>query len=61
EEERRWIVRFLSDRMTSTEDWKMLKCRHTWELLSSLVQSSVRDQVLWGLFLLRFEAHSLFL
>ncbi|KAG1888586.1 ribosome 60S biogenesis N-terminal-domain-containing protein [Suillus subluteus] len=44
--ERGWIVRFLSDGMMSTEDWKVLKRRHTWELLSSLVQSSVRDQAL---------------
>jgi nucleolar pre-ribosomal-associated protein 1 len=40
--ERGWIVRFLSDGMTSTEDGKVLKRRH----LSSLVQSSVRDQAL---------------
>src|SRR5271168_945014 len=44
--ERGWIVRFLSDGMMSTEDWKVLKRRHTWDLLSSLVQSSVRDQAL---------------
>ncbi|KAG2064662.1 hypothetical protein BDR04DRAFT_1162323 [Suillus decipiens] len=41
--ERGWIIRFLSGGMMSTEDWKVLKRRHTWELLSSLVQSSVRD------------------
>ncbi|KIK33680.1 hypothetical protein CY34DRAFT_18221 [Suillus luteus UH-Slu-Lm8-n1] len=41
-EERGWIVRFLSDGMTSTEDGKVLRRRH----LSSLVQSSVRDQAL---------------
>jgi nucleolar pre-ribosomal-associated protein 1 len=44
--ERGWIIRFLSDGMMSTEDWKVLKRRHTWELLSSLVQSSTRDQAL---------------
>ncbi|KAG2356040.1 ribosome 60S biogenesis N-terminal-domain-containing protein [Suillus spraguei] len=44
--ERGWIIRFLSDGMMSTEDWKVLKRRHTWELLSSLVQSSVCDQAL---------------
>lgn len=44
--ERGWIIRFLSDGMMSTEDWKVLKRRHTWDLLSSLVQSSARDQVL---------------
>ncbi|KAG1766782.1 ribosome 60S biogenesis N-terminal-domain-containing protein, partial [Suillus occidentalis] len=44
--ERGWIVRFLSDGMMSTEDWKVLKRRHTWDLLSSLMQSSVRDHAL---------------
>jgi len=44
--ERGWIIRFLSDGMMSTEDWKVLKRRHTWELLASLVQSSARDQAL---------------
>lgn len=44
--ERGWIVRCLSDSLMSTEDWKVLKRRHTWELLSSLVQSSVRDKAL---------------
>ncbi|KAG2045770.1 hypothetical protein BDR06DRAFT_1015311 [Suillus hirtellus] len=44
--ERGWTVRFFFDGMMSTEDWKVLKRRHTWDLLSSLVQSSVRDQAL---------------
>ena len=30
----------------STKNWNVLKRRHTWELLASLVQSSARDQVL---------------
>ena len=38
--ERSWIIRFLSDGMISTEDWRVLKRRHTWELLASLYQSS---------------------
>jgi nucleolar pre-ribosomal-associated protein 1 len=42
--ERGWIVRFLSDGMMSTDDWKVLRRRHTWELLSSLFQSSPRDR-----------------
>ena len=44
--ERGWIIRFLSDGMVSTEDWKVLKRRHTWELLASLFQSSESDVVL---------------
>jgi nucleolar pre-ribosomal-associated protein 1 len=37
--ERGWIIRFLSDGMTSTADWRVLKWRHAWELLASLYQS----------------------
>ena len=44
--ERGWIIRFLSDGMTSTEDWQVLKRRHTWEILSSLFQSSETDYAL---------------
>jgi nucleolar pre-ribosomal-associated protein 1 len=44
--ERGWIIRFLSDGMMSTEDWRVLKRRHTWELLASLYQSSESDVVL---------------
>lgn len=44
--ERGWIIRFLSDGMASTEDWQVLKRRHTWEILSSLFQSSDTDYAL---------------
>jgi len=44
--ERGWIIRFLSDGLTSTEDWRVFKRRHTWEILSSLFQSSETDYVL---------------
>jgi nucleolar pre-ribosomal-associated protein 1 len=44
--ERGWIIRFLSDGMTSTDDWRVLKRRHTWEILSSLFQSSETDSAL---------------
>ncbi|KAI0938875.1 hypothetical protein AcW1_004074 [Taiwanofungus camphoratus] len=37
--ERGWIVRFLSDGMVSSEEWKVMKRRHTWDLLASLFQS----------------------
>lgn len=33
------MIRFISDGMTSTQDWKVLKRRHTWDLLASLFQS----------------------
>ncbi|KAJ7675860.1 ribosome 60S biogenesis N-terminal-domain-containing protein [Mycena polygramma] len=38
--ERGWIIRFISDGMMSTDDWRVLKRRHTWELLAGLFQSS---------------------
>lgn len=44
--ERAWIIRFLADGMVSSEDWKVLKRRHTWDLLSSLFQSSEGDSML---------------
>ncbi|KAH7907124.1 ribosome 60S biogenesis N-terminal-domain-containing protein [Hygrophoropsis aurantiaca] len=44
--ERSWIIRFLSDGAMSTGDWKILKRRHTWDLLASLFQHSERDQLL---------------
>ncbi|KAI5997091.1 ribosome 60S biogenesis N-terminal-domain-containing protein [Pisolithus albus] len=44
--ERAWMIRMLADGMTSTEDWRVLKRRHTWDLLASLFQSSQKDRVL---------------
>jgi hypothetical protein len=37
--ERTWIIKFLADGMVGSEDWKVLKRRHTWDLLASLFQS----------------------
>ncbi|KAJ7250903.1 ribosome 60S biogenesis N-terminal-domain-containing protein [Mycena haematopus] len=44
--ERGWIIRFISDGMMSTNDWRVLKRRHTWELLAGLFQSSEQDLTL---------------
>lgn len=44
--ERSWIVRFLADGMCSSEDWRVLRRRHTWDLLASLFQSSTNDRPL---------------
>ncbi|KAJ7759032.1 ribosome 60S biogenesis N-terminal-domain-containing protein [Mycena olivaceomarginata] len=44
--ERGWIIRFISDGMMSTDDWRVLKRRHTWELLAGLFQSSDQDLTL---------------
>ncbi|KAH9936862.1 ribosome 60S biogenesis N-terminal-domain-containing protein [Epithele typhae] len=44
--ERAWIVRFLSDGIVGTDEWRILKRRHTWDLLASLFQSEERDRTL---------------
>lgn len=44
--ERGWMLRFLTDGMRSTEDWRVLKRRHTWDLLASLFQSATGDRAL---------------
>ncbi len=44
--ERAWMLRFLSDGMLSSEDWRIFKRRHTWDLLASLFQRSVDDKQL---------------
>jgi len=57
--ERGWIIRFLSDGMMSTEDWRVFKRRHTWDLLSSLFQSSEKDHALRnGIFDVRLSIRS---
>ncbi|KAH6899471.1 ribosome 60S biogenesis N-terminal-domain-containing protein [Coprinopsis sp. MPI-PUGE-AT-0042] len=42
--ERGWILRFLADGMlaigSGSQDWKILKRRHTWDLLASMYQST---------------------
>jgi nucleolar pre-ribosomal-associated protein 1 len=44
--ERAWIFRFLADGMTCGRDWKVLKRRHTWDLVASLFQASEKDKAL---------------
>lgn len=44
--ERAWMIRFLADGMQGSDDWRVLKRRHTWDLLASLYQSSLDDHVL---------------
>lgn len=38
--ERGWMIKFLGDGMVGSEDWRVLKRRHTWDLLASLFQSA---------------------
>lgn len=42
--ERIWIVRFLADGMVGRQEWRVLKRRHTWDLLASIFQSGDHDQ-----------------
>jgi nucleolar pre-ribosomal-associated protein 1 len=42
--ERLWILRSLADGMVSSDDWKVLKRRHTWDLLATLFQSVDNDR-----------------
>ncbi|OCH95273.1 hypothetical protein OBBRIDRAFT_767994 [Obba rivulosa] len=44
--ERGWMVRFLSDGLVGTPEWRILKRRHTWDLLASLFQSEGTDRAL---------------
>lgn len=44
--ERAWIVRFLADGMVGRQEWRVLKRRHTWDLLASIFQSETHDQSL---------------
>lgn len=44
--ERGWIIKFIGDGLSSTDDWRVFKRRHTWDLLASLFQSSHSDRSL---------------
>lgn len=44
--ERAWIVRFMSDGMVGRQEWKILRRRHTWDLLASMFQSESTDLIL---------------
>ncbi|KAI0092903.1 ribosome 60S biogenesis N-terminal-domain-containing protein [Irpex rosettiformis] len=41
--ERAWIVRFMSDGMVGRQEWKILRKRHTWDLLASMFHSEESD------------------
>ncbi|KAF9046067.1 hypothetical protein BDZ89DRAFT_1155358 [Hymenopellis radicata] len=38
--ERTWMIHLLSDGLVGSDDWKVFKRRHTWDLLASIFQSS---------------------
>lgn len=42
--ERTWIIRFLADGMVGRQEWRVLKRRHTWDLVASIFQSEAHDQ-----------------
>ena len=41
--ERAWMVRFLADGMVGRHEWRVLRRRHTWDLVASIFQSEERD------------------
>lgn len=38
--ERAWMIHFLGDGLVGSEDWRVFRRRHTWDLLASMFQSS---------------------
>ena len=44
--ERAWMIRFLADGMTSAQDWKISRKRHTWDLVASMFQGFSQDHAL---------------
>lgn len=44
--ERLWMIKYLADGLQSSQDWRVCKRRHTWDLLASLFQSSPKDRAL---------------
>lgn len=44
--ERAWMIRFLADGMQGSDDWRLLRRRHTWDLLASLFESAIGDRPL---------------
>ncbi|TCD60981.1 hypothetical protein EIP91_009189 [Steccherinum ochraceum] len=38
--DRAWMVRFLADGMVGKREWKVLRRRHTWDLVASVVQGT---------------------
>jgi len=44
--ERLWMIRFLTDGMTSAQDWKILRKRHAWDLVASMFQGFGQDHIL---------------
>ncbi|TIB90209.1 hypothetical protein E3Q19_02816 [Wallemia mellicola] len=41
--ERGWILRFVRDAVKSSDDWRMMKRRHNWDVLATLYESSNDD------------------
>jgi len=44
--ERVWMIRFLTDGMTSAQDWKVSRKRHAWDLVASMFQGFSQDHTL---------------
>lgn len=44
--ERGWILRFLADGLQSSDDWRIFRRRHTWDLIATLFQAAPSDRIL---------------
>ena len=42
--ERVWIIRFLTEGMVGRLEWTVLRRRHTWDLVASMLDTQERDQ-----------------
>lgn len=44
--ERAWMIRFLTDGVTSAQDWRISRKRHVWDLVASMFQGFSQDHTL---------------
>ena len=42
--ERVWIIRFLTEGMVGRLEWNVLRRRHTWDLVASILDTQERDR-----------------
>lgn len=56
--EKTWMIKFIADGMSNSQDWLVLKRRHTWDLLASLYRGSSNDRHLrHGILEVRLKSH----
>ena len=57
--DRAWMMRFLGDGMVGTEEWKVLRRRHTWDLVASQFQGTGDRAFRVGALKVRFHSSRL--